>query len=75
MDRPVVSELIQDECNPERLAEELRSILFDDSRRKKMQADFAELRALLGQGGLASAQAARSIVDGMKGISPSAEKV
>lgn len=74
MDRPVVTELIQDDCNPTRLAEELRSVLYDENRRLKMKADYAELRHLLGQGGLASAQAAGSIVQWLRSLSPSSGK-
>jgi lipid-A-disaccharide synthase len=63
MDRLVVKELIQDDCNPEKLGKELRSILYDIDKVAKMKADYAELHDLLSQGGQASAQAAASIVN------------
>ena len=75
MDRPVVTELIQDDCNPARLGDELRAVLYDENRRSKMKADYAELRLLLGQGGLASAQAAGSIVHWLSSLNPSSGKV
>jgi lipid-A-disaccharide synthase len=66
MDRLVVTELIQDDCNPEKLGKELRSILYDMDKVAKMKTDFDELRTLLSQGGQASAQAAASIVHWLK---------
>jgi lipid-A-disaccharide synthase len=61
MDREVVTELIQDECNPERMKEELSKILKGGSTREQMLQDYAELRSLLGQGG-ASEKVAQSLL-------------
>jgi lipid-A-disaccharide synthase len=57
----VVTELIQDECNPERMKEELSKILKGGSTREQMLQDYAELRSLLGQGG-ASEKVAQSLL-------------
>ncbi len=43
--RPVVSELIQGDCRPERLAGEAARLLADPGPRRAMQAEFARLRA------------------------------
>ena len=61
MDREVVTELIQDECNPERMKEELSKILKGGSTREQMLEDYAALRNLLGQGG-ASEKVAQSLL-------------
>ncbi len=65
MDKFVVKELIQDDCNPDSLTIELRSILFDLKVRERMISDYDLLRDLLSKGGLASAKAAESIWDGL----------
>jgi lipid-A-disaccharide synthase len=67
MDRLVVNELIQDELTPGNLATELKALLFDPARISKLKQDYAELKELLGKGGNASARAAASIVDYLKG--------
>jgi lipid-A-disaccharide synthase len=48
LDRPVVTELIQDELNNENIKKELSALLYDPKRREKMMDDFKELRSLLG---------------------------
>lgn len=63
MDKPVVTELIQDELTPENLVRELRSLLQDTAKQKQVQEDYHALKELLSAGGHASAQAARIIVD------------
>lgn len=63
MDKPVVKELIQDEMNPENIVTELKKLISDEPTRKHLQKDYAELRALLSQGGNASEKAASLIVD------------
>jgi len=60
MDREVVTELIQEELNTQRIADELSRIINDASSRKKMLVDFAELRTKLGGEG-ASLRAATII--------------
>lgn len=49
MDKEVVKELIQNECNPKRVAEELRKIL-NGSDRQKILENYAELQAKLADG-------------------------
>ena len=62
MDRPIVKELIQDELTPENLRRELDDILHNPTRRAQLDKDYRELKELLSQGGHASANAARSIL-------------
>ena len=63
MDKPVVKELIQDEMNVENIVTELKKLVSDDDTRKRIQKDYADLRALLSQGGNASEKAAQLIVN------------
>jgi lipid-A-disaccharide synthase len=60
MDRETVKELIQADLTPERLSEELASILEED-RRTSVRKDYAELSEILGGRG-ASARTARLMV-------------
>ncbi|HVS98720.1 MAG TPA: hypothetical protein VHE54_19650 [Puia sp.] len=62
MDRLVVSELIQDQLTPENLRRELEDLLHNPARRARLEKDYRELKQLLSEGGHASANAARSIV-------------
>jgi lipid-A-disaccharide synthase len=48
VDREVVTELFQQEMNPQNLKEELEKLLFDDSVRNRMLADYDELRQIMG---------------------------
>jgi len=73
MDRPVVTELIQDQLTVDNIRKELDSILHDEDRKKKMARDYAELKQLLGEESNASARAAREIAalarsNGVKGV-------
>ncbi len=52
MDKPVVTELIQNDCNPENISSEL-SRLLDPSARSKMLHDYDELEKMLGGRGAA----------------------
>jgi lipid-A-disaccharide synthase len=63
MDKLVVTELIQHDLTPQNIEKELRSILQDGERRAHMLQNYDALRALLQQGGNASAKAAKSIVE------------
>jgi len=63
MDKEVVKELIQDDLTAANLRQELEKLLNDAHKRQQLMADYAELKHLLSQGGHASANAARSIVD------------
>ena len=51
MDRPLVTELIQDELTPTRAADELRAILPGNPRRDVMLAGYADLRERMGDPG------------------------
>ena len=61
MDKEVVKELIQDELTVENLKRELNLLLTDEQKQKQLKKDYADLKALLSQGGHASANAAESI--------------
>jgi lipid-A-disaccharide synthase len=63
MDRLVVKELIQQELTPAHLETELAAILQDEKTKETLRKDYAELKALLTQGGNASEKAARSIMN------------
>lgn len=67
MDKPVVKELIQDDLNPANLRKELDGLLHDPARSQQLQTDYKNLKDLLSQGGHASANAARSILQFMQG--------
>jgi lipid-A-disaccharide synthase len=60
MDRPVVTELIQKDMRPSRVAEELHRLVYDAERRRSMLEDYRMLKERLGGGG-ASEKAAESI--------------
>jgi lipid-A-disaccharide synthase len=62
MDKPIVTELIQDKMNVKSVIAELRKLISDESTRSRIQKDYADLRNLLSQGGNASEKAAKSIV-------------
>jgi lipid-A-disaccharide synthase len=61
MDREVVVELIQSECNEKRIREELNLIIEGGSKRKVVLESYQELREILGGGG-ASKKVARSLL-------------
>lgn len=50
-DKPVVAELIQDDFNPGRLEHEFSLVASDEATRQRMIAQYADMRALLGDGG------------------------
>lgn len=58
MDEEVVKELIQDDCNPDKIEEELNNILHDPLYRTRMLINYDELAIKMGQPG-ASSRAAR----------------
>ena len=66
LDREAVKELIQHECNPRNIRDEVGKLLGETSERKKMISDFDELRRLLGEGG-ASLKVARSLLKTIQG--------
>lgn len=67
MDKPVVKELIQQDLTVENLRAELTALLTDPARQQQLRADYTALKQLLSQGGRASAKAAKSIVDFVRG--------
>ena len=61
MDKEVVKELIQDDLNINNIVVELKKLLEDSSRQQQLKQDYTELKDILGKGGHASANAAKSI--------------
>jgi lipid-A-disaccharide synthase len=59
--RRIVPELIQDDFTPERVAEEVRSLLTDRSRADAMRRDLRDMRSRLGDAG-ASRRAAATVL-------------
>lgn len=51
MDREVVKELIQEDCNPTKIMKELNALLHDKSYRSKMLKDYQELSDKMGEPG------------------------
>jgi lipid-A-disaccharide synthase len=67
MDKPVVTELIQHELTTENLTRELNDILFNTVRLAQLHQDYTALKDLLSKGGRASAKAAKSIYEFVRG--------
>lgn len=63
MDKEVVKELIQDDLTVENLQKELHLLLYDATRKAQLQQDYADLKKLLSEGGNASANAAKIIME------------
>jgi len=63
MNKTVVTELIQDDLTVERLYKELHELLTNTNRRNQLSEEYEQLKHLLTQGGHASANAAKSIVN------------
>ena len=63
MDKPVVKELIQDELTVENLGRELNELLNNEEKKAQLKKDYSMLKDILSQGGHASANAAKSIVN------------
>ena len=66
MNREVVKELIQDDMNVKNIVEELKQLLTKGYKAEKLQKDYGDLKALLTEGGNASAKAAQSIFSFLK---------
>ena len=64
-DSPIVTELIQNDFNAERLEAEFILITSDDANRERMLNEYADMRTLLGSGG-ASQHVAQTIIDVLK---------
>lgn len=69
MNKQVVKELIQQDCNPQQISTELNLLVNDTGYRTKMLTDYDELDKLMGQPG-ASAKTARLIISYIKQIKP-----
>ncbi|MEO5683000.1 MAG: lipid-A-disaccharide synthase [Chitinophagaceae bacterium] len=63
MDKLIVKELIQDALTAANLRQELQDLLTNPVRIAQLQEDYRQLRQKLSEGGRASANAARRIVD------------
>jgi lipid-A-disaccharide synthase len=63
INKEVVKELIQNELTAEKITSELKTILFDPEKRKKMKAHYSQLKDLLSEGGNASENAAKIIYE------------
>ena len=61
MDKEVVKELIQHECNPTAIQNEINSLLIGGNNREKMLNDYAKMREILGSAG-ASKKVAHSLL-------------
>lgn len=72
MDKPVITELIQDDLTPENLITELKSLLYSDTRKAQLQTDYAALKTKLFTGTDASALAATEVISVAK---PESKKV
>ena len=51
LDRAIFPELVQGEASPQRMFRELERLLLDDACRRRMAADYAELKQVLGGAG------------------------
>ena len=66
VDRLAFKEFIQDDCNADKLTEEIRSLIEDKSYRDRMLKDYSAIRNALGGSG-ASAAVARSMINALNG--------
>jgi lipid-A-disaccharide synthase len=69
MDKPVVTELIQDSLTAENITTELNKLLTDPQKKEQIKNDYIELNNILRQDGNASARAAQEIIGFMQSIS------
>lgn len=65
IDKLVFKEFIQDGCNADALAKEVRDLIENPARRERMLDDYADIRNLLGGTG-ASAAVAKAMIEEMK---------
>ncbi len=65
LDRLAFKELIQNDCNPDTLLQEVERILNDSDYREEMIASYSEIRTLLGEGG-ASNRVAKEMIKLLK---------
>ena len=64
IDRLAFKEFIQQDCNADALVTEVRDLIENPERRKKMQSDYADIRAALGGTG-ASAAVAKAMIEAL----------
>jgi lipid-A-disaccharide synthase len=69
MNKPVVTELIQDALTAENLTTELNKLLNDPQKKEQVKNDYSELKKILQQDTNASARAAQEIIGFMQSIS------
>lgn len=50
-DKKVVTELVQNDCTPQRIADEIEKILVNESYRTQMKIEFSRIKSLLGMSG------------------------
>lgn len=62
VDRLAFKEFIQNDCNPDALVREVRDLIENKERRKKMSEDYADIRNALGGSG-ASAEVAKAMIE------------
>ncbi len=65
IDRGAFKEFIQDDCNPDMILKEVRSLLEDQNYRSEMLSDYADIRNALGGSG-ASAAVAKAMLDELR---------
>ncbi|MBM3922428.1 MAG: lipid-A-disaccharide synthase [Sphingomonadales bacterium] len=65
MNKPVVTELIQDQLTVNNLQRALQELLSNSTKRQQIQEDYAQLQALLRSTGQASSTAATLIISGI----------
>jgi lipid-A-disaccharide synthase len=63
MDKEVVKELIQDKLTVDNISKELKNLLENPERKEKLRQDYDRLKDILGKGGHASSNAAKSVYD------------
>ncbi|HYH16154.1 MAG TPA: lipid-A-disaccharide synthase, partial [Flavisolibacter sp.] len=63
MNKPVVTELIQNDLNEKNLTRELDSILHNPTKQQQIKREYEELRQILQQGGNASEKAAKHVYE------------
>lgn len=69
MDKPVVKELIQNDMTVDNLRKELDLLLNDEAKKNQLKEDYYRLKDLLSKGGMASANAAKSILAYLSSVS------
>jgi lipid-A-disaccharide synthase len=56
--KPILTELVQEEANPDRIVQESLALLQNDDRRQKLMTDYAEMRTSFGEPGVCDRVAA-----------------